>query len=186
MARLRSPLTVTASPWPFSKKNDPIMPLDQNPHQTVTRFGCVGFSMYAWGFFVPQMRQFYFFAYPPRSKWASSEKVIFFFFAKIDVFCKSIAGPVSEEYTQQFFAKLFHGRCIYSQSFCQKSAERKSPKKYCSYFIFDDWPGIRTQAFASNKLTHYILDHDDFNINADEKNVFLFLIPLFSKFLSQV
>ena len=29
------------------KENIPIMPLEQNPHQTVTRFGCVGFSMYA-------------------------------------------------------------------------------------------------------------------------------------------
>ena len=28
------------------------------PHQTVTRFGCVGFSMYACGFSVPQMWQF--------------------------------------------------------------------------------------------------------------------------------
>ena len=37
-------MTVTACPYSFSKKNDPIMPLDQNPHQTVTRFGCVGFS----------------------------------------------------------------------------------------------------------------------------------------------
>ena len=31
------------------------MPLDQNPHQTVTRFGRVGFSMYTCGFSVPQM-----------------------------------------------------------------------------------------------------------------------------------
>ena len=29
------------------------------------------------------------------------------------------------------------------------------------YFIFDDRPGIRTQAFASNKPTHYILHHGD-------------------------
>ena len=56
---------------------------------------------------------------------------------------------------QQIFEKLSHGRFIYSQSFCQKSAESKSPKKYFSYFIFDDW-------FASNKPTHYILDHGDF------------------------
>ena len=34
------------------------MPQNQNPHQTVTRFGCVGFSMYACGF---SMRQFYLF-----------------------------------------------------------------------------------------------------------------------------
>ena len=49
------------------------MPLNQNP---VTRFGCVGFSTYACGFSVPQMRQFCLLTYPPRSKWASSEKMI--------------------------------------------------------------------------------------------------------------
>ena len=36
----------------FSKKNIPIIPQDQNSHQTMTRFGCVGFSMYA--FFAPK------------------------------------------------------------------------------------------------------------------------------------
>ena len=40
----------------------------ENPHQTVTRFGCVGFSMYAYEFSVPQMRLFRLFTYPPRSK----------------------------------------------------------------------------------------------------------------------
>ena len=39
---------------------------------------------------------------------------------------------------RQIFEKLFHGRFIYSPSFCQKSAERKSPKKYFSFFSFDD------------------------------------------------
>ena len=66
------------SPCLFSKKNGPIMALDQNPQQTVSRFGCVGFSMFAWGFAVPQIRQFCLFIYPPRSTWASSEKMIFF------------------------------------------------------------------------------------------------------------
>ena len=55
---------------PITKKTGPIMPLDQNPHQTVTRFGCVGFSMYSFGFSVPQMRQFCMFTKPSRSKWA--------------------------------------------------------------------------------------------------------------------
>ena len=45
------------------------MPLDQNPHQTGTRFGCVGFSMYACWFSVTQMRQFCLFTYPPRYIW---------------------------------------------------------------------------------------------------------------------
>ena len=36
----------------------------------------------------------------------------------------------------RFFEKLFHGNFLFaSQSFCQKSTERKSPKKYFSYFI---------------------------------------------------
>ena len=48
---LFKPMTVMASPYSFSQKNCPIMPLDQNPHQTVTRFGRIGFSMYACGFF---------------------------------------------------------------------------------------------------------------------------------------
>ena len=54
------------------------MPLDQNSHQTVTRFGCVGFLMYTCVFSVLQVRQFCLFTHPPRSKWASSEKMIFF------------------------------------------------------------------------------------------------------------
>ena len=73
------------------------MPLNQNPHQTVTRFGWVGFSMYAYGFSVPQIRKYCLFTYPRRSKWASPEKMIFF--AKIGIFCKSIAGPLSEAKT---------------------------------------------------------------------------------------
>ena len=76
------------------------MSLNQYPHQTVTPFGCIGFSMYACGFSVPQMRQFYLFTYPPKSKWASSEKMIIF--AKIGIFYKSIAGPLSEAYTQPY------------------------------------------------------------------------------------
>ena len=59
-------------------QHGPIMPLDQNPHQTVTRYVCVVFSMYACAFSVPQMRQFCLFTYPPRSKWVLSEKMIFF------------------------------------------------------------------------------------------------------------
>ena len=39
---------------------------------------------------------------------------------------------------RQIYEKFLHGRLIYSQSFCQKSAQRKLPKKYFSYFIFDD------------------------------------------------
>ena len=87
-----------------SKKNYPIMPLDKNPHQIVTRFGRIQrFSMDAYGFSVPQMLQFCLFTYPPRSKRASSEKMILF--GKIGIFCKSLVGPlpsVVQAYTQPY------------------------------------------------------------------------------------
>ena len=59
---------------------------------------------------------------------------------------------------RQIFEKHFHGRFIYSQSFCQKSAVRKSPEKnFFSHisFLFLAWntnPG-----FTSNKPTNYLL-----------------------------
>ena len=75
----------------------------------------------------------------------------------------------------RLFEKLFHGRFIYSKIFYRKSAERKSPKKYFSYFIFDDWPGILTQAFASKKPTHHILEHGDLQHYHDfQSNVAIF------------
>ena len=54
---------------------------------------------------VPQMRKFCLFPYPPRSKWVSSEKMIFF--AKICIFCKSIAGTLVQACAQPY---SFDGR----------------------------------------------------------------------------
>ena len=57
---------------------------------------------------VRQMRQFCLFTYSPKSNWASSEKMNFF--AKIGIFCKSIAGPlysVVQAYTEPY---SFSGR----------------------------------------------------------------------------
>ena len=90
-------MTVTVTLCSFSKKNGPIIPVDQNPHQTVTRFECVGFSMYACGFSLPQVRQFYWFTYPPRSKWASSEKMIFF--TKIVAIFPSVVQAYTQPYS---------------------------------------------------------------------------------------
>ena len=49
---------------------------------------------------------------------------------------------------RQIFEKLFHGNFIYSQSFCQKSAERKSPKKYFLYFILMSGLGLEPWVFV--------------------------------------
>ena len=106
----------TTFPCSFSRKNGPIMPLDQNPPQTVTRFGCVGFSMHACGFSVPQMRQFCLFTYSPRSKWASSKKMIFFF-AKISISksCDRLS-PLSEAYIQPFVRRKYKTNYLSNQT----------------------------------------------------------------------
>ena len=58
----------------------------------------------------------------------------------------------------RFFEKLFMAIYIYSQRFCQKSAERKSPK---NTFVF--MSGLRLNpGFSSNKPTHYLLNPGDF------------------------
>ena len=60
---------------------------------------------------------------------------------------------------QQIFEKLSHAKFIYCLSFCQKSTERKSPKKTIYFFIWDTNFG-----FMSNKPTHYLLHYDDFKL----------------------
>ena len=47
----------------------------------------------------------------------------------------------------RFFEKLFMVVFIDSQNFCQKSAEKKSPKKYFSYFIFITGLGLEPWLF---------------------------------------
>ena len=49
----------------------------------------------------------------------------------------------------RFFEKLFHGRFIYSQSFCPKSAEDT------------DLTWDMNKGFTSNKPKHYLLDYGD-------------------------
>ena len=46
------------------------------------------------------------------------------------------------------FEKLFMAILVYSQSFCQKSAERKSPKKYFSYFVLMSGLGLEPWLFV--------------------------------------
>ena len=49
---------------------------------------------------------------------------------------------------RQIFWESFHSNFIYSQSFCQKSAERKSPKKYFSYFVLMSSLGLEPWLFV--------------------------------------
>ena len=79
-------------PCLFSQKNGLIMPLDQNPHQTVTRFGCINVCVQV--FCAPNVTILLVYI-------SAKIKMSFiwkadFFFAKIGIFCKLIAGPLSE------------------------------------------------------------------------------------------
>ena len=74
---------------------------------------------------------------------------------------------------RQIFEKLFHGdfSLNFTQSFCQNSAERKSPKIYSfhSFFVLMSDCGL-----ASNKPTHYLLNYGDFR-QIDELKLILIL-----------
>ena len=76
------------------------MPLDQNPHQTVTRFGYVIFSTYAGGFSVLQMQQIMLVYIPPKIKMSFIWKDDFF--AKIGKSNVAIFRRVVQEYTQSY------------------------------------------------------------------------------------
>ena len=49
------------------------------------------------------------------------------------------------DFERQIFLRNFSWQFLFTQSFCQKSAERKSPQKYFSYFVlmsgleFEPW-----------------------------------------------
>ena len=58
------------------------------------------------------------------------------------------------EPTVLFMAGLFTLR-----AFARNLLRGSCRKNIFSHFIFDNRPGTRTKAFASNKPTHYILDH---------------------------
>ena len=84
---------------------------------------------------------------------------------------------------RQIFCETFHGNFIYSQSFCQKPAERKPPKKYFSwqFYLLSEflpkicWENVAEEIFSflcptwglnpgfkSNNPTYYLLDYGDF------------------------
>ena len=49
---------------------------------------------------------------------------------------------------RQIFEKLLMAIVIYSQNYCQKSAERKSPKKYFLYFVLISGLGLEPWLFV--------------------------------------
>ena len=85
--------------------------------------------------------------------------------------CRDLQFKVNFE--RQIFWETFQCNFIYSQSFCQKSAERKSLKKYFFYFVFDVWPGDWTLALRliSQHTTqcHILIIFTEFNIESIRK-----------------
>ena len=59
----------------------------------------------------------------------------------------------------RFFEKLFMASLIYSQSFCQKSAERGNRRRNTFRISFWCLAWHSNPGFSSNKPTHYLLDH---------------------------
>ena len=65
---IRISVTVIAAPCSFLKKNDLMTPPDQNPHQKVTRCGCISFSMIMFVFSEPQMQHFCLLTFCPSNR----------------------------------------------------------------------------------------------------------------------
>ena len=65
--------------------------------------------------------------------------------------------------TDRFFEELLMAISLYSQSFCQKFAERKSPKKYFLYFVLMSAWGSNPD-LRSNRPSYYLLDYGDINM----------------------
>ena len=62
----------------------------------------------------------------------------------------------------RFYLETFYGNFYFLSEFLPEICWEEIAEEIFFIIIFDDWPGIRTQAFASNKPTHYVLDHADF------------------------
>ena len=60
--------------------------------------------------------------------------------------CQDLQFKVDSE--RQFFWENFHGICIYSHSFCKKSAKRNSSKKYFLYFVLMSGLGLETWLYV--------------------------------------
>ena len=77
---------------------------------------------------------------------------------------------------RQIFWGTFPGNYIYSQSFCQKSAERKWLKKNFSYLVLMSGLG-----FSSHKPKHYLLHYGDFISHQTIRNMFDFPVSILDR-----
>ena len=107
----------------------------------------------SYGFSVPQMRQVCLFTCPPRSKWASSEKMIFFPKSASSV-NRSVAilPSVIQVYTQPY---LFGGRikliiCLFRHEL------RTSWRKNLRWLTLDDIAIIKKHTFTQCPIIFYL------------------------------
>ena len=87
-----------------------------------------------------------------------------------------VCSELRWEIIDRFFENLFHGRFIYSKCFFQKSAEKKSPKKYFFHISFWCLTWQQNPDYSSNKPTHHPLENGDFYHGQD-------IIRLFNRLL---
>ena len=130
--------------------------------------GYIGFSMYPCGFSVPQIRQFCLFTYPCIHTYIighynPSVMITDLVSHTTYVVCvnfihewRDLQFKVNSE--RQLSTATFF---IYSQSFCQISAERGNRRRNNFYILFWCLALGTNPGFSSNKPTHYLLDQGD-------------------------
>ena len=76
----------------------------------------------------------------------------------------SLTSTPNDRFLRNFFMAIWFTLRAFARNLLRGSRRRNIFHISFFIFFFYDWPGIRTKAFASNKPTHYILDHGDFMI----------------------
>jgi len=115
---------VMATSASFWKKYGPMIPPDQNPHQTVTFSGCVWSWCISRELISSQIRQFCLFIYPFIQNWASSKDD---FFGEIWVNFQLLQNPIREHTALSMVVYLkFLGQLNFiGTHLCRPKSQRK-------------------------------------------------------------
>ena len=119
------------------------MPLDQNPHQTVTRFGSVGFPMYACGFSVSQMWRFYFYIHTYIGHYNLSVRIIDLVSHTTYIVCVLILYISGQVYSLK---STPNGNFNLFSEFLPEICWEEIAEEKLFVFRFDVWPGARSLA----------------------------------------
>ena len=144
------------------------MPLDQNPYQTVSRFGCASFFMKIRTIFCAPNAIILLVYIPAKIKmrfiWKHN------FFSKIGIFCKSISGNISQRcssiYTTIFVRRKDTNNYLWNQTLAKcyhsQNKHKLKEKRYMAdpIYVRDMYPALFWSIFSinhSSSISHQLI-----------------------------